>query len=293
MVIAALYASVGFLISLLFSFIELWIPDALQYGYAGKDSVRWAVAALTVIFPIFVGASWLLERSFRAKPENRKYWVRTWLLWLTLVLAGAVLAGDAIAVLWSYLNGGLTGRFLLKVAVILVVAGSVFTYYFLDLFELKWKRFKKWIAWFAVGATIVAIAAGFYVAGSPAAERAARFDEQRVMDLQNIQWQIVNYWQAKQALPKTLDDLNDSINGFAAPHDPETSEVYGYIVKAAARSFELCASFNRATTDAPAKIWHPIAADGISENWAHGEGRMCFLRTIDPDRYPAIEKPPR
>ena len=145
--IVALYASVGFLISLLFSFVELWIPDALDYGYTGTDSVRWAIAALSIIFPIFVGASWLLERSFRKEPEGRKYWVRTWLLWLTIVVAGGVLAGDAIAVLWGYLNGGLSGRFFLKVAAILVVAGAVFKYYLLDLFpHLSWKRFQKWIA---------------------------------------------------------------------------------------------------------------------------------------------------
>ena len=143
------------------------------------------------------------------------------------------------------------------------------------------------------GGVLISVVAGFVVAGPPSEQRALRFDGQRLADLQSIQWQIVNFWQAKQTLPKTLDDLNDSISGFTTPTDPETGEAYGYVVKAAARTFELCASFDRANKDVSMKMSRPIPADGLNENWAHGEGRVCFERTIDPDRYPAFEKPMR
>ncbi|MBI2039361.1 MAG: hypothetical protein HYT22_03755 [Candidatus Niyogibacteria bacterium] len=291
-VIAGLYATVGFLVSLLFSYIDLWVPDPLNYG-AGKDAVRLQIAALVVIFPIFIWASWFLERVFKAEPEKRKYWVRTWLLYFTLFVAGVILAGDLVAVIWRLLGGDVTGRFLLKVAAILVVAGSVFKYYIFELLDRSdWKQYQKWIAWFAMAAVAIAVIAGFVVAGSPAAQRALRFDERRVSDLQTIQWQIVSYWQAKQTLPKTFADLNDPISGFVTPTDPETGENYGYVVKAAPQTFELCATFNRPSDGTDVRFKAPMA-EGLNENWAHGEGRVCFARTIDPDRYPPFSKPAR
>ena len=55
---------------------------------------------------------------------------------------------------------------------------------------------------------VVTIGAGFFIVGTPAEARLARFDAQKVNDLQNIQSQVVYYWQAKQKLPARLGKQN-------------------------------------------------------------------------------------
>ena len=84
------------------------------------------------------------------------------------------------------------------------------------------------------------------------------------------------------------------------PIDPKAGAQYEYSVKSAT-SFELCATFasDRAinmqsrnmqtgpSTPQPAAFYGKEMAD----NWDHKAGRVCFDRTIDPDRYPAINKP--
>ena len=147
-----------------------------------------------------------------------------------------------------------------------------------------------------------AIAAGFFVAGSPKEERLRQFDERRVGDLQSIQGQIVNYWQQKGRLPQALGDLTDSVSGFRAPTDPETGATYEYRA-VASTTFELCAVFV-GTYDAESKraqqdvVLYPIdmrmgPKQIAFDQWSHGIGRYCFERTIDPELYPPIVKKPQ
>ena len=110
-------------------------------------------------------------------------------------------------------------------------------------------------------------------------------------DLQTVQWQIVNYWQSKEKLPPTLAELEDSISGFVVPTDKETGAVYEYHVTGAL-VFELCATFSRDSRGTSKDFMAvPSVYPGIEgENWQHKQGRQCFERTIDPDRYPPIPK---
>jgi hypothetical protein len=141
---------------------------------------------------------------------------------------------------------------------------------------------------------IVVVAAatiwGFVVVGSPTEERARRFDEQRVTDLQSIQNNLIYYWQAKNKLPDTLAALQDATRGVTIPKDPEKNSDYGYSIKPPL-SFSLCTDFNRADDGSmayPQTIPEPIGSvkgQGLDTNWQHAAGHVCFERTIDPDFY--------
>jgi len=127
--------------------------------------------------------------------------------------------------------------------------------------------------------------------GTPQTQRLERYDSQKISDLQNIQWQIVNYWQQKGEIPQTLEALRDPISGFMLPHDPQTGEDYGYRATGEL-SFELCADFNRPTRKATAsRVPVPVKFSGglDSDSWQHGVGSECFPRTIDPELYPVRE----
>lgn len=157
----------------------------------------------------------------------------------------------------------------------------------------------KYFSYTIIAIVAVAVITGFFIVGSPQKERLRRFDEQRVTDLQSIQYQIVNYWQNKSTLPPDLAALNDSISGFAVPVDPQTGASYGYIATSP-QTFQLCASFVSDSTPSRAGIQKtvpaaPVAYPGgvgtpIGQNWEHGAGKVCFDRTIDPDFYPSKSK---
>jgi hypothetical protein len=128
--------------------------------------------------------------------------------------------------------------------------------------------------------------------GSPGEIRTLRFDERRVSDLQSIQWQVVNFWQQKQKLPALLSELEDPLSGFRVPTDPKTSEAYGFVPKTQL-SFDLCADFELPSAqriDRGFQPYHIAEPYTESENWEHVAGKVCFSRTIDPDRYPPYAK---
>ncbi len=142
-----------------------------------------------------------------------------------------------------------------------------------------------------------AIIGGFFVAGSPKEERAKRYDERRVSDLQNIQNEIIYYWQAKQKLPDLLADINDATRGVLVPTDPETSANYEYKI-ISKLTFNLCANFSKASRqDAvyntqPSLIEAPTGmryTEKTGTSWNHPAGNFCFERKIDMDFYPRIK----
>jgi hypothetical protein len=122
--------------SLLFAFIERAFPDPAMRGADTSPwwaaQVRWSIASLVVTTPVFLYLSALTGREVRREPSKRDSQVRRWLTYLTLFVAATVLIGDVITLVYNVLSGELTVRFLLKVATVGAIAGSVFTYYLRD-----------------------------------------------------------------------------------------------------------------------------------------------------------------
>ncbi|OHA18514.1 MAG: hypothetical protein A2836_00875 [Candidatus Taylorbacteria bacterium RIFCSPHIGHO2_01_FULL_45_63] len=299
--LVTLYISVTSLLTLLFEIINSTFPDNLTY-YVDPYStgMRLAIASLIIIFPIYIFLSWLLAKDVKGNPEKRELGIRKWLTFFTLFVAGIAMMVDLVVLVNTFLNGEITTRFILKVVSVLVVAGAIFAYYIYDI-RKDWQTNTKGLktfAWIACLAVLISVIGGFIVMGSPATARKMRFDERRVSDLQSIQWQIVNYWQQKGELPKTLFDLEDSISGFTVPSDPEIGPGYNYSMSVGSLSFKLCANFSLESDDKISRggyksIPYPVTNEfggAISENWKHGTGETCFDRTIDPKLYPVRVK---
>ena len=215
---------------LLFRFVDLAFPDPFSGSFREpRGPLRWAVSALVIIFPAYLWLSWRLAKDVTVIPEKREMRIRKWLLYFTLSAAAAVILGDLVALVYNFLSGGLSAAFILKALSIAFIAAAVFGYYLWNLrMEVMASRDSR-MRVFVFGMIAIVAAgtiAGFVVAGSPFAERARRFDERRVGNLQELQWQVVNYWQRKESLPSALDDLRDPIFGFVAPADPETGASY-------------------------------------------------------------------
>jgi len=288
----ALYWSAVAFMFLLFNYIDYMLPNSLQWRvdpYQG--GMPFEMASLIVLVPLFVTLMYFIRRDIRADVSRSDLWVRRWGIILTLFIAGITIAGDAITLLSALFSGeDLTGAFLLKVFVVLVIAGMGFTYFMLDLRDY-WNTNRNKERTFGISlmaVTLMAIFSGFLIVGTPSQARLMRIDTQRVSDLQSIQWQLVNYWQAKQSLPDSLERLTDPFSGFSAPLDPDTGAPYEYRILSLT-SFELCAMFAQANSNSSINTYEVVrpAKDGATtDSWAHDKGRVCFTRTIDPELYP-------
>lgn len=137
--IMALYTSAGSFIAAVFQYINLAFPDVLQGAgnpwaiQSARSTIRFALSALIVVFPIYVWVSWFLNKSYMREPEKRNLRIRRWLIYFTLFAAAVIIIGDLVALVNNLLGGEFTIRFVLKVLTVFFVAGSVFYYYFFDL----------------------------------------------------------------------------------------------------------------------------------------------------------------
>ncbi len=285
-----LYSSAVSLINLLFQIVNYAFPDNLEYYVDPYSSaMRWAIATLVIMFPLYLILLRGIEHDVQREPAKKQIWIRRWLSFLTLFVAGLTVAIDLVVLINNFLGGELTARFGLKVLAVLIVAAAVFGFYIYDL-RRDTGQSAKGMRSFSIGAialVLISLVSGFIVMGSPAAARKMKFDDQRIANLSEIQWQVVSFWQRTQKLPTNLDALNDQISGFAAQKDPETGASYEYAATDKL-AFRLCAIFDLASTQTRAGQTYPAPYDtnGLNNNWQHGAGRVCFDRTIDPSRYP-------
>lgn len=298
--VVSFYWSVIAFIFLIFDYINYSFPNPLSYLPADpyQSGISYEMASIIVLLPVYLLLMQLIRRDIRNDASKSDIWVRRWGIILTLFVAGVAVVGDLIVLLTTFLNGeALTTAFLLKVLTVFLVAGGVFMHFIADLrgyWEANPLRRRSVVIGVAILA-LVTIVSGFFIVGTPGQARLQRFDDAKITDLQNIQSQVVYYWQAKQVLPARLDDLNNSLNYGAVPVDSQTGAPYAYQVTGPL-SFKLCATFNaeggqnRYGYSVPRAVApeyqekFPVAQD----NWQHGSGEVCFDRTIDPSFYPPI-----
>jgi len=291
--VALYWVAISF-ITLCWQYVNYFFPDVLAIRYGSQSYVgimRFVVSSLVILFPLFILASWQLNRIYRKETEVRDSKVRKWLIYLTLFIASLITVGDLISVIYNLLGGDVTIKFLLKALSVLVVTGVIFWYYLDDVRRKKPSDMAKYVAGISALVVLILVIGAFFIIGSPQSARLAQFDQQRVYDLQNIQSQVVNYWQLKGVLPTTLTDLNNFISGYMIPSDPETNQPYVYAVKNAGNlTFELCTTFKtNSVQSGPVKA---ISPQGVysPQNFDHAKGYTCFERTIDPQLYPPVKK---
>lgn len=139
-------------------------------------------------------------------------------------------------------------------------------------------RFHAAFALLGSAITVLAIAWGFYLVGSPATRQAQRFDEQRLRDLKTIAREIQGLVidadhkeTLKEALPKTLEEAAKRAREHQVPlSDPETGEPYVYTLKSDS-TYVLCATF------ALPREWDSLVF------WNHPAGKHCFtINVLDP-----------
>lgn len=281
---AALYSSAIAGVSLLFDYVHRWFPDPAfeATGLAAAQSlqgVRWSLAVLLIAFPVYLLTSRFLMKEIRAQAEKSWSGIRRWLTYLTLFVASIALGSDFVTLVFYFLEGGLSARFLLKVGAVALVAGMIFLYYLrsVRMPATTLARSRMHLA-FGGAASALAVATlvwGLVLAGSPAAERLRKLDERRVEDLQAIESAVERIClgregatgeerELKRPVPGTLREIvADAPGRRPSLVDPASGRNYEYTVTGES-TYRLCAIFDQAR-DVPEDA-----------RWNHGVGRRCF-----------------
>jgi hypothetical protein len=142
----------------------------------------------------------------------------------------------------------------------------------------------------AVGLLVaLAVGYGIYLAGSPGKERARKFDDQRLSDLQQISAAVDGYFEKNGRIPASMDDLGTVMTDpwyIRSTKDPLTGQPYEYLTSGAT-TYRLCAVFTLATevVPGPPKAMYeptrPYPMGGYPGgpnpvDWTHPTGRHCW-----------------
>lgn len=270
---------------------EYFRTPLARYGAASAlgltGAIHYAIASLVIAAPLYFAAVRLWFRKFRDDASHAESRLTRWLTYLVLLVASVTIVGDLIAALFKFLQGEGTARFFLKALVILVIAGFVFAFYFLERRRIQYRRpvpraAFKGLGGAAAGFAVLGLVLGFVAAGSPATARKLALDHRRASDLSRLSGCIDRYARNLGELPASLADLRRA-GGYSMcsvyMRDPRTRQEYGYRVVAPSRvhgnatvgDFELCADFALASRERGASFL------GI---WGeHGAGRSCHTAT--------------
>ena len=280
-----LYVSISFLVVLLFSIINLRFEDAAESYWqieSSTSSLRVAIAMLLVFFPTYLALTRQVNKNRRTETNSAYLGLTKWLLYLSLLVGGGVLLGDAVAVILSFLEGELTTRFVLKAAVLMLIVGAAFYYYLQDA-RGYWLTREKESKLYGLAMAVVVTAAivmGFFNSQTPNTIREMKLDETQISDLQQIQWKIEEALAVSSStVPASLEEAYD---GFPIPEAPEDRAAYSYEVTE--QGFNLCATFSR-DSNTEQEMWGPTfdktALIRNGNSWQYKEGRYCFERVVN------------
>tara|TARA_B100000508_G_scaffold3170_1_gene2469 strand:- start:799 stop:1704 length:906 start_codon:yes stop_codon:yes gene_type:complete len=285
--LASLYISLSFLVVLLFGLINTLFPDATDSVWEAESaitSIRIGIAVTIVFFPTYLVLTRLVNKARRDSSQTAYLGLTKWLIYLSLLVGGAVLLGDLVTVIMMYLEGELTQRFLLKAFALLVVVGSAFYYYVQDAKGYWIKNENKSILFgaFASGVVLVSLVLGFMNAETPQQAREKRLDETQVSDLREIQWRIQDHLAAGGETPETLFEV---YAGMTIPTAPENRPPYEYVNTES--GFMLCATFATESVEDRYGYNRPYYAPDTDyptitnpDDWYHPQGDYCFERTV-------------
>lgn len=263
---------------ILFQIIDKFLsPGTVSYlSQFSQTSLKIGVASTIIIVPIFLLTISSLHKSYKTGKLNPQSGVYRWLTYLILLITGLNIIGRLIQLVFKFLDGDYTLPSILKILVVILIAGGIFGYYWYDLKRSNYgKRSNVSQAFFGlvIVVAIASVVTSFFIADSPQTANLKKLDQQRVNDLSSLDNMIRNYYIENEELPEDL-----SAARFVQFTDPQTGSLYEYSILGD-NSYELCTTFNL-----PADTQEDQFRYGGNGDWFyHEQGRQCFTREINED----------
>lgn len=269
---------------IIFQIINKFIPDIInQYSGNYSDStMKFGISALIVTAPIFYYAMIWIQKNLYLGNIKKDSEIRKWLIYFVMLVASAVMVGWLIGTLVSFMNGELTGKFILKSLTALAISASIFSFYLYDIKREKIEGSKDKVMKIFLFASLFVISAVFiaalFVVESPTETRNRKIDEQVLRDFNSIKNGLNEYYKNNENLPDNLEELKDEVSYLSADDfiNPRTKKEYDYKLLSD-REFELCSDFLASNTkeDLDNSRYLPYS------QWKHEKGYQCIEQKIN------------
>lgn len=273
--------SVGMVV---FQLINKFIPE-IGSSFSNRFSsgtLRFAISALVVSIPVFYVITGQIYKNLRQGVLRADSFIRRWLTYFILFVSSVVMIVWVIITINNFLNGELTFKFALKFLSVLVIAGTVFGFYFYDIKREELEGAKdpimKAFFWVSLVVVIGVFVSGLFIMEAPWEVKARRVDSEITSDFQTIQFRINEYFDEHEELPTELADLEKDGRSLVKGNitDPRTGEVYEYNVLEEEK-YELCSDFETSNKDED-RDQPRVTLNNI---WSHDTGYKCFELEVE------------
>ncbi|CUH88181.1 hypothetical protein PH5382_02113 [Phaeobacter sp. CECT 5382] len=243
---ALLFAALGMVVAnsltLQHGLITLWVPEhGDSYSSYGLGQLRWSMAALIIFAPVF---HWLHHKDARAtgtNPAQKHGTIRRWLSALAVFAAAMTLLCTAIYVIYRFLDGDMTARFIAKSGSVTLMACVVLLYFRQDrLTAGHWDTLAP--NWLVTGIAALTLALSFWSVGGPAQGRMEHRDSLRLSDLQQLQRDVAACMERTDTAPSELD-LPEALDPMTCARNPHQLTGYAAEItyeRLGPRRFQLC-----------------------------------------------------
>lgn len=272
--------------TLYFQIINKYFADPLarvvySMGQFSTSAIHYSIAALIVGFPLYLWLEIFWFKRFFNMPEKIESRLSKWLTYIILFIAAGTIIGDLITAIFNFLQGELSPRFFLKALTILIIAGFVFGFYFLERKKIQYKKevssvYFKVIVSLATLIVATGIVLGFFAGGTPNQARLQRFDLETANNLSQISIAVNTFASSQNRLPNSLSELknNPTYASYFYNITDEKMNEYEYQIKDTT-NYELCGTFNLVSTES---YNMPVEYGGANWN-THDAGRVCKTLT--------------
>jgi len=266
--------------TIVFQMINKKIVDVLSYqGGFNEGALKFAISAIIIAAPIYFITSWFINKNLTAGKLNKDAGVRKWLTYFILFVAAVVMISWLIATIFSFLNGDLTAKFILKTLTAIFIAAAIFSYYLYDIRRMEIMTKNPIIRIYFFGSLVIVLAAlitSFFFISSPTEVRNQKHDQALLERFNQIDSAVNSYYNDYKKLPDNLTLLVGSPYYLTeqTTEDPLTNVKFDYKIKTK-DSYELCATFK--TASVPNDTTYPNYYD---VRWQHQIGYQCLTQKV-------------
>ncbi len=301
-------------LSVIFSAIDKKIPDILDstynyYSSYANDSFRFSVASLIVMFPLYVLVSWYINRQIEKNKMDAESKIRHAMIWATMLITVLSIAGSLVSIIYNYLGGELSNRFVYKALSVTLVSIVIGVYYYYTLnrdYKIKTNT-PVVVGTLALVAVLLICIYCISIVDSPAMARNKKLDENSLSNLHEIEYAISIYQTEKGSLPDDIKYITASFSQSFNPDviyfpeaiadsytlDPNTNKVYKYkVIKngvaikngTATSTYELCPMFVSEMAQKNDPYSNKTYNYNMNPHTSHKIGEMCYKVTLEITR---------
>lgn len=273
---------------IIFQVINKYVSDPLANFQSdfSLGALKFAISALLVAAPVYYLISRQINSALFKGDLDKDSGLRKWLTYFILLVSSLIVIGSLIGVVNSFLNGELTGKFILKMLTTIIIPAFVFSYYFYDikretLINSKDKNISRFF-FGSLAFVILAFAAGLLSVESPRLTRDRLADDKIINNFYSVESAINEYYRINSKLPADLATLQKSQDIQGKGFEPITKDTvsgkdFGYEI-ASSTAYRLCAEFRTSNANLNNNSYIYNSPSGRR----HEQGWQCFEYTIDP-----------